>query len=170
MKTVKLKSSGKVILKDGKVSCACCGENYEMAIKYDWVGTGMRDLDTKTTAFGESVGWACGGGFGLYVLWLAGGNGNTDDTSENGFERVDVRVDKARSSGLWTSSYNIECHAGWYKPSGGSGSATLEVIYKGKTKTLGIQPGEQDSCASTSVATITVYAAKQPDGTYFEIL
>jgi len=169
MKTVKLKSSGKVILKDGKVSCACCGEDYEMAIKYDWVGTGMSDLDTKTTAFGESVGWSCGDS-GPYVSWLAGGNGNTDDTSENGFERVDVRVDKAWSNGLWTSSYNIECHAGWFKPAGGSGSATLEVTYRGKTKMLGIQPGEQDGCASTSVATITVYAVKQPDGTYFEIL
>lgn len=167
MMTIKLNASGSVILRDGKPSCGCC-EEYEMAIKYDWTGTGMTDLDTQTAAFGESVGWSCGDS-GNYVLWLAGGSGIQDDTSTNGYERVDVRVDQARSAGLWTSSYNIECYAGWYIPEEGEGDATLSVTYKGKTKDKTITPGEQNDCASTSVATITVYAAALGDGSYFEI-
>lgn len=157
---------------NGSTTDPCC-DGFELAIKYDWSGTGMSDLDTKTEAFGEHVGFACGDS-GTYVQWLQGGmpcqeGGTCDDTSENGFERVDVRVNTAKKDGLWTSSYNIECYAGWYIPAGGSGSATLEVIYRGKTKTLGIAPGEQSDCADTSVATITVYAEKQEDGSYFEI-
>lgn len=152
---------------NGSTTNPCC-DDFELAIKYDWSGTGMSDLDTKTEAFGETVGWSCGDS-GTYVQWLPGGDGDQDDTSENGFERVDVLVNTAKADGLWTSSYNIECYAGWYEPAGGSGSATLEVTYRGKTKTLGISPGEQSGCASTPVATVTVYATKQEDGSYFEI-
>lgn len=160
MATIKLQS-GKVILKDGKASCSCC---FQLTIKYDWSGTGMYDLDTKTTAFGESVGFACGGS-GTYVQWIGG-----DNTGLNGFERVDVLVDTARTDGLWTSSYNIDCFAGWFEPAGGSGPANLVVEYKGVTKNKSISPGSQDDCASTSVATVTVYSTAQPDGSYFQIL
>jgi hypothetical protein len=128
----------------------------------------MTDLDTQTAAFGESVGFACGGS-GTYVQWLIGGNGNQDDESLNGFERVNVLVDTARTDSLWSSSYNIECYAGWYTPQGGSGYALLKVSYKGDLKLQTISPGTQSACASTPVATITVYATVQPDGTFFEI-
>ena len=145
------------------VSCSCCSV-YELTIKYSWEGTNQYDLDTKTQAFGESVGWECGDS-GTYVQWITG-----DITYLNSFEQVDVRVDQAKSDGLWSSSYNIECYAGWYIPAGGSGSANLIVEYKNKTKSKVINPGSQDSCASTSVATVTVYSTEQPDGSYFEIL
>jgi hypothetical protein len=168
MATIKITTEGKVITKGGLPSCACC-EDFELAITYDWRGTDQYDLDTKTTAFEESVGWSCGDS-GDYVLWLAGGSGAQDDTSQNGFERVDVRVDQARTDGLWTSSYNIECFAGWYQPAGGSGSATLSVTYKGITKTMTISPGTQNNCASTAVATITVYSTALGDGSFFEII
>ena len=166
MPTIKLTAEGKVITKGGLPSCTCC---FELAITYDWRGTGQYDLDTNTQAFGESVGWSCGGS-GDYVLWLPGGSGALDDTSQNGFERVDVRVDKARTDGLWTSSYNIQCKAGWFTPAGGSGSATLSVTYRGTTKTKTISPGTQNNCASTAVATITVYSTALGDGSFFEII
>lgn len=175
---IKITAGGKIVTKGGLPSCACC-EQFELAIKYDWSGTGQYDLDTQTAAFGESCGWGpvdepCGS-YGTYVLWLAGGDGDEDDTSVDGFERVNVKVDTARVDELWTSSYNIECYAGWF--SGGlgvtnpigSGPALLEATYKGDTKSATIYPGEQDVCASTSVATITVYADALGDGTFFEI-
>lgn len=168
---IKLTAGGKVILKDGKPSCTCC-EQFELAIKYDWAGTGQYDLDTKTEAFGETVGWSCGDGV-TYIAWLAGGDGNQDDTSLDGFERVDVRVDLAKTDSLWTSSYNIECYAGWYdsSPVPGSGPFQLSVTYKGDTKTESIpDPGSSNACVTAHVATITVYADEQGDGTYFEII
>lgn len=154
---------GKVVFKDGKASCACCGTEY-VIIKYDWAGTGMRDLDSNTTAFGESVGYSCGYS-GNYVKFVGG-----DATGINGFERVDVFVDRAKADGLWTSSYNIDCFAGWFTGAGGSGPANLEVEYKGIKRNKSITPGRQNNCASTSVATVTVYSTKQQDGSYFKIL
>lgn len=145
------------------VSCGCC-ENFQLTVKYSWEGTGQRDLDTNTTAFGESAGWSCGSG-GSYVQWITG-----DQTGQDAFEQVDIRVQDARGDGLWTSSYNIEAFAGWYAPAGGSGSAQLIVEFKGETKTKTISPGQQSGCASTAVATITVYSTLQDDGSYFEIL
>jgi hypothetical protein len=143
------------------VECACC---FQLTIKYSWQGTGQFDLDTKTEAFGEVAGWSCGGG-GLYVQWITG-----DRTEKNGVEQVDIRVADARRDGLWSSSYNINAFAGWYTPAGGSGNAQLIVAFKGRTKTKAISPGQQSGCASTGVATITVYSAMQEDGAYFEIL
>jgi hypothetical protein len=87
----------------------------------------------------------------------------------NAFEQVDIRVEDARRDGLWSSSYNIDCFAGWYEPAGGSGGAQLIVVFKGRTKTKSISPGQQSGCASTGVATITVYSTAQ-NGAFFEIL
>lgn len=154
----------KILIKDDKLACECCGKSYQMTIFYDWSGTNQRDLDTQTTAFGESVGWFCGGS-GQYVQWIGG-----DNTSKNGSERVDIRVDDAKKDNLWSSSYNILCFAGWYEPAKGAGPANLIVTYKGKQKTKTISPGSQEGCAGTEVATVVVYAVKQPDGSYFEIL
>lgn len=162
MATIKLQD-GKVVLKDGKASCLCC-DLYQLTIKYDWSGTGMRDLDTQTAAFGESVGFSCGDS-GTYVQWIGG-----DNTGLDGYEQVDVLVDNAKSDGLWTSSYNIDCFAGWFAPAEGSGPANLVVEYKNKTKSKSISPGSQNGCASTSVATVTVYSTQLPDESYFEIL
>jgi hypothetical protein len=164
---IKINASGEVITRNGRPSCVCC-EATELAITYDWTGTDMTDLDSQTAAFSETVGFDCGGS-GTYVQWLIGGDGNQDDISKNGFERVNVLVDLARTAGLWSSSYNIECYAGWYTPQEGSGFALLKVSYKGDLKLQTISPDTQMSCAATPVATITVYATVQPDGTFFEI-
>lgn len=154
---------------DGDGTDGGINENYQMAITYDWRGTNQYDLDSKTVAFGEQVGWTCGDS-GVYVLWLAGGSGSKDDTSLNGYERVDIRVDQARIDLLWSDSYNIECYAGWYLPAGGTGNAKISVRYRGITKEKTINPGTQSTCASTSVATVTVYSARQPDNSYFKIM
>lgn len=153
----------RIVTKEGKVSCGCC-ENYQLTIFYSWVGTGQKDLDTNTQAFEESVGYSCGDS-GTYVQWIGG-----DNTEIDGQEQVDVRVDDARDDQLWTSSYTIECYAGWYSPESGSGPAELIVTYKGKQKTKTISPGSQDDCASTLVAFVIVYAEKQTDESYFEIV
>lgn len=140
------------------------GQCDDMVIEYDWSGTGMSDLDTSTIAFGENVGYSCGNGV-LYLNWISG-----DNTDLDGLETVNASVNKAFADGLWTSSYNIECYAGWFTPAGGSGNALLRVTYRGFTKTKTISPSSQSSCASSSVATITVYFALQGDGSYFEII
>jgi hypothetical protein len=160
-------SSGAIKIKtDGglrAVECACCSP-FQLTIKYSWEGTGQRDLDTKTEAFGDTVGYACVGSR-TYVQWIGG-----DDTRVDGFEQVDIRVIDARRDGLWSSSANIACFAGWYAPAQGSGSAALIVEYRGKSKTKTISPGSQSDCASTSVGTVTVYSAIQADESFFEIL
>jgi hypothetical protein len=145
------------------VSCGCC-ESFQLTVKYSWEGTGQRDLDTQTAAFGESAGYGCGSS-GTYVQWIGG-----DNTGQDAAEQVDIRVQDARRDGLWSSSYNIDAFAGWYEPAGGSGNAQLIVEYKGRTKTKTISPGQQSGCASTQVATVTVYADQQEDGSFFEIL
>lgn len=145
------------------VSCGCC-ESFQLTVKYSWEGTGQRDLDTQTTAFGESVGFGCGSG-GTYVQWITG-----DNTGQDAVEQVDIRVEDARRAGLWSSSTNIQAFAGWYGPAEGTGPAQLIVAFKGRTKTKSISPGQQSGCASAGVATITVYSASQEDGAYFEIL
>ena len=149
------------------VSCGCC-ESFQLTVKYSWEGTGQRDLDTQTAAFGESVGFGCGSG-GTYVQWVGADTAETGQAID-GYEQVDIRVDDARRDGLWSSSYNIECFAGWYEPAGGSGGAQLIVEFKGRTKSKSISPGQQNGCASTRVATVTVYSTAQDDGAFFEIL
>ena len=126
----------------------------------------MYDLDSSTQAFGETVGWDCAN-VEIYVKWIGG-----DNTGLNGSERVDVLVDTARTDGLWSSSYNIQCNAGWYEGADpvGSGPANLIATYKGDTKNKSISPGAQETCAATAVATITVYSTAQPDGSFFEIV
>ena len=162
-------ANGNIMTIGGLPSCTCCPE-LELEIMYDWRGTGMIDLDTGTSAFGENVGYSCGFS-GDYVVWLPGSGGIAqDDVSEDGFERVNVKVDQARLDSLWGASVNIECAAGWYIPQEGSGSALLVAAYKGVTKQVTISPGEQNFCASTPVATITVYHSSLPDGSFFEIL
>lgn len=144
-----------------KSQCGACGpspceKRGELAIDYDWSGTGMRDLDTKTAFLGAEVGWSCGSG-SAYLHWTT-----SDNTGVDGEEHVDVEVDTARAAGLWTSSVAIGLFAGWYTPAGGSGPALVRATYKGVTKVKTISPGSQSSCASTSVGTVTVY----DDGTF----
>lgn len=115
----------------------------------------MHDLDTGTTFLGDKAGWSCGSG-GDYMSWSG------DDTSADGTETITVDVEKALDDGAWASSVVIDCAAGWYIPAGGSGSATLTVKYRGDTQTKTVSPGSQSSCATTGVATITVY----DDGTF----
>lgn len=146
------------------VPCACCDQPYQMQIYYSWYGTGQSDLDTNTVAFGASVGFACGSG-NDYVTWISG-----DNTGIDGLETVHVLVGDAKRDGLWTSSYNINCYAGWYEPATGSGPAFFQTVYRGVAKTKTIYPGVQSICASTHVATVTVYSQPLTDGTYFEIL
>ena len=118
-----------------RVPCDCCNQiELELVIAYDWSGTGQRDLDTKTSAFGQSVGYACCCG-GIYVNLVTG-----DNTSSNAYEQVNVAVDTARANGLWSSSYNIYCYAGWYQPAEGSGPAQIFVEYNGSVKSKTIHP------------------------------
>jgi hypothetical protein len=160
MATLKTRA-GKILLRGGLPTCECCGQ---LVIEYDWAGTGQTDLDTSTRGFGENLGYACDNEE-IYLLWISG-----DDVSTDGVERVDVRVDDAKADSLWTSSVNIDCHAWWYEPQGGTGSFVLRATYRGHTKSETISdPGQGSGCASPHIAIVTVYSDELPDGTYHEI-
>lgn len=110
----------------------------------------MFDLDTGTTFLGNSIGWDCPGG--PYLDWVTG-----DNTSQDGYEQVNVLVDQALADGQWTSSVQVGLVAGWYQPANGSGSAQVRVTYNGVTKSKTINPGSDNKCETTSVGTVTVY-------------
>lgn len=129
----------------------CAGRKGDVAIDYDWSGTGMKDLDTKTEFVGCVVGWSCGSGC-EYLQWTT-----SDDTSVDGTEHVDANVFPAKAAGLWTSSVQITLYAGWYSPSEGSGGAKVRVTFKGVTKEKDISPGSQSGCCSTQVGVVTFY-------------
>lgn len=126
--------------------CAC----EDLAVLYIWEGTGMRDLDTSTSFLGEVVGYACGEG-GVYVEWVTG-----DDVSLNGRERVNIAVRKAHSDGAWSGSTTINLAAGWHTPAGGSGPATVRVLFQGQIYEKTISPGTQSDCASAAAGTVVV--------------
>jgi hypothetical protein len=147
--------NGKIVVdsQNRPIECSACPQCQflELTIRYSWAGTGMYDLDTGTTFLDTKVGWSCGDG-DEYIEWVSG-----DDTSIDGEEEVNVKVDSARADGLWTSSVEIFLYAGWYEPAGGSGNATVFVTYNGITDSVTITPGTQSDCASSSVGTVTVY-------------
>jgi hypothetical protein len=149
---------------DDESNCFCeeCDFIGEVYITYDWSSNSSRDLDTATSAFGETGGYSCGDG-GKYVAWQG------DNTGTSTFEKCFINVGLARKDNVWQTSCTITCKAGWYAPADGSGGASLIVQYKGETKTIGISPGRQSDCASTVVGTVTVYTKKQPDGSYFTV-
>lgn len=142
--------------------CPCTNESLSpcgkmMVVTYDWTMNSSRDLDTHTAGFGESAGWSCSPS-GIYLNWVTG-----DCTAANCKEIVQIDINKAKTDGLWTSSFVIQCYAGWYEPAEGSGAFTLRVDYCGQAqKTKVATPGSQSSCASTFITTITGY----DDGTF----
>ncbi len=147
-----INGSGLMTAKKVRCRCGFCF-NLPLRITYDWAGTGMTDLDTKTTFLGQKVGAACGPtAFTEHLTLLAG-----DDNGLDGRERIEVRVEAAWLAKLWTSSVNIGLFAGWHNGSGGSGPATVSVEYQGIVKTKIITPGSQEFCASTLVGTATLF-------------
>lgn len=161
MPKISLSSSGKVLRRKKKVVCTCC---QQLVVIYSWAGTGKADLDTNTVFLGESFGFGCPNS-GPYSNWVT-----SDDTSVNGEERVNIRIDDAFDDELWSGTVNVTCKAGWYDDADGSGPATLFVKYRGKTsEPFTISPGTQHACASKTVATITVHATALANGNHFEI-
>lgn len=154
MPTLKLNSNGKLILKNGKASCECCVLPFcssgKLSITYDWSNSQSRDLDTGTEAFGGKVGYACSPS-NAYLSWSG------DNTSTAATEKVCVDVIKARTNGLWSSSCNILCHAGWFAQPDNQDTATLIVSFMGLSKTKTIHPQYIPSCATHLVATIIFY-------------
>jgi hypothetical protein len=123
-------------------------------ITYDWRGTGQADLDSATTAFGETGGWPCGYG-GSYVVY--GG----DSYDQDSFEDCSVYVGRAKLDGLWSNSCTIWCKAGWYSGNdpAGQGGCLLLVTYRGVTQSRYINPpAKGEECASSVVGQVTVYS------------
>ena len=130
---------------------SCCCNRYlpeNLYLEYRWAAP-MRDLDTGTTFLGGIVGWSCGSS-APYLLWHG-------DNTGNGPEIVEVDVTAAHAAGLWTNSVQVLCAAGLYIPAGGSGLAALYAFFNGVIKTKIINPGQQDSCATTPVGIITLH-------------
>ncbi len=128
-----------------------------MYIYYEWADLGnSRDLDTKTTFLGNSVGWSVGGIPAWYILWPS------NDNTGNGPEIVYIHAARSLAQGLWSGQTTIDCCAGWYAPAKGSGPARVRVVHNGATQTKIISPGSQNNAASTHVASVTLRA----DGTF----
>lgn len=129
-----------------------------MWVYYEWSMFGTsRDLDTKTTFMGNSVGWSVPGGNVPGVIeWPS------SDNTGRGPEIVYIFAGRTLLDGKWAGQTTIECCAGWYSPAEGSGPARIRVVYNGDTQTKVISPGSQNNAASTHVADITLRA----DGTF----
>lgn len=142
--------NGKLLAKDGHLCLTCCYPypKEDLYLEYRW-GAPMRDLDTGTTFLGGIVGWACGSS-APYMVWHG-------DNIGYGPEIIEINVTAAHTAGLWTNSVLVNCAAGWHAPAGGSGPAVLYAFFNGVIKTKTVNPGQQSSCASTPVGSITVY-------------
>lgn len=126
-----------------------------LRVTYAWIRS--KDLDTRTTWLGSSVGWACGTG-SRYL------NYSGDGTGYGGQEWAVASVMDAYTDGMWSGGRAnvIDLHAGWYSPSRGSGSFHLIVelldangaAHPIKAGTRVILPGSQSVCASTLVARV----------------
>lgn len=137
------------------MSCPCCNPCQSLLITYDWSGTNQPDIDTGTTFLGTKVGWSCDDN-NQYIEW--GG----DNTGQSASETVVINHVAALAAGLWSGSVDVSLAAGWYSPAGGSGPITVRVQCVGRPETEQSQvvsPGTQDSCASTSVGSITIQQA-----------
>jgi len=126
-------------------------------VTYDWGNNSSQDLDTMTTFMGVSRGWTPSGpvqGKVGYTYW-------TGDNTGKGPEVFTAYLKEAVNSGSFGVSQTIPCKAGWYSPSGGSGSATLIVTCDGVSLSQTISPGSQDGEAQTGVGNIVVYSTIQ---------
>lgn len=160
----------RIVTKEGKASCECCGGQLLDVLFYP-----------TTTSEGAMSGTICisdeatADGFGFFFggCWCEGGYYDVDSTRQH----IVTDVGSARQDGVWSSSVNFDVNAHW-DASGGTGTggaAFIDVTYKGTTKTASLgnltiaEYGTNCSGESTGV-TITIYATKLPDGSYFEIV
>lgn len=107
----------------------------------------------------ESVGFSCGQGNGTYVLFEG------DNTGLGGVETVVVLLDRAKKDGLWTTATTVSLYAGWFLVREGRGPASLSMSLRnsisgdqisGTGTSRAINPGIQQECADTLVATLNV--------------
>jgi hypothetical protein len=137
-----------------------CGVE-DVFVSYRWPNT-QSDLDTSTSLFGSSVGYACDNN-SPYLQWSG------DDTSAGGTETVMVHLKQAHDDMKWTDTVTLNLAAGWYIPAMGTGPALLSVALvdpmTGQLKDVeqrNINPGAQSSCASTPVGTVTITLTGNP--------
>jgi len=136
----------------------CCSQCKVLEIRYEWINSSSRDLDTGTTFLGNKVGWACGSG-SQYMIWSG------DSVGSSSVETVKIEIKRALEDKAWSKSTTIQLAAGWYIPARGSGPAKIwasckkgiyDTIPVGKYQTIDISPGQQRNCASTPVGSIVV--------------
>jgi len=132
-----------------------------LIITYSWPAD-IPDLDTGTEFLGSTVGYDCG-----YVSRYFNFSG--DNTDLGGSETVIVLLGKFYDETNYTRGTEniINLNAGWYTGKNGTGPALVSIyveqndasndkIWRSTTLTTAINPGYQNSCASTKVATVTV--------------
>jgi len=132
-----------------------------LIITYSWPAD-IPDLDTGTEFLGSTVGYDCGYE-STYI------NFSGDNTDLGGSETVIVLLGKFYDETNYTRGTEniINLNAGWYTGNNGTGPALVSIyveqndasndkIWRSTTLTTAINPGYQDSCASTKVATVTV--------------
>lgn len=149
--------------------CCCLTiENLIIVIEYNWDNTDQRDLDTATEVFGQIAGYACDGNLPEWIVWQG------DTIQADTKEEVYVYIGKAIKEELWPDdqeSITINLYAGWYKPAGGQGPATVYVysaqdvvnddLRQATQQSKAIEPGTQNRCASSDggrfVGSVTVF-------------
>jgi len=158
--------------KDAKLKDTCnLLRNEQVVVQYSW-NQGEDDLDSGTTFLDGTVGFDAPAlpSDNPFLTWTSG-----DNTGNGGTETATVDVGKAYYTGKWSSTTTISCAAGWYALAGGSGPAVITITLVDKTtgeevKSISrkINPGKQDTLATTPVATILVTASNDtPDATAF---
>jgi hypothetical protein len=141
----------------------CCSKCKVLEIRYEWLDSSAKDLDTGTTFLGTTVGWGCyysgGDTARRYMHWSG------DSTGSGSREVVYIEIKKALDDKAWSGSTTIHLAAGWYIPAGGSGPAKVVAVCRpdftqsrsiGESQTIDISPGRQRGCAFTSVGSVVV--------------
>ena len=127
-----------------------------LRVTYTWP-LSQNDLDTGTDFLGQQVGFDCGQSSTPYTTFSG------DDTTAGGMETNVIDLQGSLDAGEWVANegVQVQLNAGWYEPAGGMGPATVTISLDDGSFSNGVQtinPGSQNSCSSTCVGQVTVFA------------
>lgn len=162
-------STPRIVIKDingqKKVGCECCAAD-------EWL---IVDFYPKNSS-GMISGSICNPYFfydGFDFCWCEGGkyDGNS------GRQRIETNVGAAKADGVWTSSVNfsIKAHIDFEGADPTQQrDAAISVSYKGTAKISYFTTIEDELGSNCTIhpvnRTITIYATRLADGSYFEIM
>jgi len=179
MPTIKTNASGKVVLKNGKPSCACCS--------FDVMDISFSSSTNGGGIFLESMVMAPNGDFSAggtacstYICYKISPDGVNGLANDHEFKAAE-----SLAAEYWTSSINLtlkaQGDAGCYDTADEEGyctprdpqPVTVTATYRGRTKskaTTTFAILTESNYAFHVIGTLTVYATPRADGSYFELL